>query len=288
MMATGLCRGADAVPMRLWPGPAPGDVGNLGEEMDPTTAKDPVLPGGPTLRVTNVSVPTITVYHPPAEKDTGAAVMVFPGGSYVRLAMNVEGTEICSWLNSVGVTAVLLKYRVPMREGLPRYTAALQDAQRAMGLVRLHAREWGIDPNRLGTVGFSAGADLSAVLCKGYGARTYPRLDNADDLSCLPNFQMLIYPGWLSKGKGLELNPEVAVSEKTPPSFLVQAEDDPVHVENVLIYALALRQAKVPMELNVYPKGGHGYGMRPTGNLVASWPKRAGEWMANQGFLDRN
>jgi acetyl esterase/lipase len=287
-MLAGLSQGAEPVSMRLWPGSAPGDAGNLGEERDPTTPKDPVLPGGPTLRVTDVSVPTITVYRPQADTDTGAVVMVFPGGSYVRLAMNVEGTEVCSWLNSVGVTAVLLKYRVPMREGLPRYTAALQDAQRAVGLVRLHAREWGIDPDRLGTVGFSAGADLSAVLCARYAARTYPRLDSADDLSCLPDFQMLIYPGWLSSGKGTELNPEVAVGAKTPPSFLVQTEDDPVHVENVLFYALALRQAKVPMELNVYPKGGHGYGMRPTGNLVASWPKRAGEWMANQGFLGRN
>jgi acetyl esterase/lipase len=260
----------------------------MGPERDPTTAKDPVLPGGPTLRVTNVSVPTMTVYRPLAEKDTGAIVMVFPGGSYVRLTVNVEGTEVCSWLNSLGVTAVLLKYRVPMREGLPRYTAALQDAQRAVGLVRLHAREWGVDPDRLGTVGFSAGADLSAVLCASYSARTYPRLDGADDLSCLPDFQMLIYPGWLANGRGVELNPEVAVGEKTPPSFLVQAEDDPVHVENVICYALALKQAKVPMELNVYPKGGHGYGMRPTGNLVASWPQRAGEWMASRGILSRN
>ncbi len=288
MMTAVVCLGAEPVTLRLWPGAGPGDLVANGTESDPTTARDPVLPGGPTIRVTNVSVPTITVYRPPADKDTGAAVMVFPGGSFVRLAMNVEGTEVCSWLNSLGVTGVLLKYRVPMREGLPRYTAALQDAQRAVGLVRLHSAEWGIDPNRLGTVGFSAGADLTAVLCTSYGARTYPRLDAADDLSCLPNFQMLIYPGWLSKGKGVELNPEVAVGEKTPPTFLAQTEDDPVHVENVLCYALALRHAKVPMELNVYPKGGHGYGMRPTGNLVASWPKRAGEWMANQGFLGRN
>jgi acetyl esterase/lipase len=235
-----------------------------------------------------VSVPTITVYRPPADRDTGAAVAVFPGGSYVRVVINVEGTEVCSWLNSLGVTAVLLKYRVPLREGLPRYTAALQDAQRAMGLVRLHAREWGIDPNRLGTVGFSAGADLSAVLCANSGTRTYPRLDAADDLECLPDFQMLLYPGWLAKGKGVELSPEVAVSERTPPTFLAQAEDDPVHVENVLCYALALRQAKVPMELHVYQKGGHGYGLRPTGNPVATWPQRAGEWMASRGLLSRS
>jgi acetyl esterase/lipase len=288
VFAAGMCLGAEPVSMRLWPGAAPGDVGVFAPERDPTTAKDPVLPGGPTIRVTNVSVPTITVYRPPADKDTGAVVMVFPGGSYVRLAMNVEGTDVCSWLNSIGVTAVLLKYRVPMREGVPRYTMALQDAQRAVGLVRLHSKEWGIDPDRLGTVGFSAGADLSAVLCTNYATRTYPRLDTADDLSCLPDFQMLIYPGWLSKGTASELSPEVAVSSKTPPSFLVQAEDDPVHVENVIYYALALKQVNVPMELNVYPKGGHGYGMRPTGNLVASWPRRAGEWMASRGILGRN
>jgi acetyl esterase/lipase len=245
-------------------------------------------PGGKAvIRIGNVSVPTITVYKPDAAMDTGAAVMVCPGGGYYILAWDLEGTEVCQWLNSIGVTGVLLKYRVPRREGQPAYVAPLQDAQRAMGLIRSHAKDWGIDPKRVGVLGFSAGGNLCAVLSANNTSRTYPAVDEADALSCRPDFQVLVYPGYLVKeGDGYHNPPEVDVTTATPPTFLVMAQDDPVRVENVLGYAMVLKDAKVPMELHVYPTGGHGYGLRPTKDYVTTWPQRAADWMRSRGLLE--
>jgi len=279
---------ADPFPIRLWPGPAPGEKGDVGPEIDKTTTEDPLIAGRPIVHLTNVSVPTMTVYRPPADKDTGAAVVVFPGGGYYVVVTDLEGTEVCTWLNSIGVTAILLKYRVPRREGRAPYDAPLQDAQRAVGLVREHAKEWGLDAGRIGTLGFSAGGHLSATLSARLLARTYPRVDAADDVSCRPDFQILIYPAYLieemeSVGDGTE----PAVTENTPPSFLAMAEDDPHHVETALGYARKLAAAKVPMEVHIYPTGGHGYGLRPTQDLVTTWPQRAAEWMRSRGLLDR-
>ncbi|MFY9923495.1 MAG: alpha/beta hydrolase [Opitutaceae bacterium] len=274
--------------MKLWPGIAPGE--KSGSAAGPETTKPAgYLTGGrPVAILGNVSEPTLTVYRAPADKDTGAAVVVFPGGGYYVLAWDLEGTEACEWLNSIGVTGVLVKYRVPRREGLPPYAAPLQDAQRAVGMVRSHAKEWGLDPKRIGAMGFSAGGNLCAVLSRNSVARTYPRVDASDEASCRPDFQLLIYPAYLVPDSGgYTIVPEAAVTGATPPTFLVMAEDDPIHVENVLGYAMALKEAKVPMELHVYPIGGHGYGLRPTKNPLTSWPQRAADWLKSRGLLDR-
>lgn len=270
----------------LWPGAAPGDKGDIGVEKD-TTPPDPnVSAKDYIVRLGNVSQPTITVYRPAKEKATGAAVVVCPGGGYQILAMNLEGTEVCEWLNSIGVTAVLLKYRVPVRAGLEKHTAALQDAQRAVGLVRSRAKEWGIDVKRIGILGFSAGGHLSAALSTNYEQRTYPAVDAADKESCRPDFTVLIYPAYLTEAEGsMNVAPELKVTANTPPAFLAMTEDDPIHVECAFAYALALKKAKVAVELHVYPTGGHGYGLRPSPNGVSHWPERAAEWMKTQGLL---
>lgn len=252
---------------------------------------DGLTGGRPVIKITDVSVPTLSVYRPSADRANGTAVLVCPGGGYSILAWDLEGTEVCNWLNSVGVTAVLLKYRVPRREGQAPYHAALQDAQRAMGVTRSHAAEWGINPDRLGVLGFSAGGNLCAVLSAST-SRTYPRVDESDDRSCHPSFQLLIYPAYLVTNDDMKVVfpsvvPQAAVTTATPPSFLVMAEDDPIRVENVLEYGLALKQAMVPMELHVYPTGGHGYGLRPTDDLVTSWPARAADWMRSRGLIPR-
>jgi len=284
-----MCLGSESPPIRLWPGIAPGEKGGLGPEHDTTTPKDNLIAGRPVARIGNVADPTITVYKPDAGMDTGAAVVVCPGGGYYILAMDLEGTEVCQWLNSIGVTGVLLKYRVPHREGRPAYAAPLEDAQRAVGLVRAHAKEWGVDPSRVGVLGFSAGGHLCAALSANCAARTYPRVDAADDLSCRPDFQILIYPGGLVKAdSGYAIGPEVAVTAGTPPTFITMALDDPVRVENAIGYAMELKAAKVPMELHVYPTGGHGYGLRPSKDYVTTWPQRAADWMRSRGLLERN
>jgi acetyl esterase/lipase len=287
LFAAAVALRADPVPMKLWPATPPGDKGGLGPEHDTTGPRDNLIAGRPVVRTGDVSTPTLAVYRPKAGTDTHAAVLVCPGGAFYILAMDLEGTEVCDWLNSIGVTAVLLKYRVPAREGQPAWLAPLQDAQRAMGLIRLNAKAWGIEPNRVGALGFSAGGHLSAAL-SAHPVREYPAIDEADAQSCLPNFQILIYPGDIvANGPGLVVNPEAQVSSLTPPTFLVMAEDDPVRPENVLGYALALKESGVPMELHVYPSGGHGYGLRPTRDAVTTWPQRASDWMRLRGLLDR-
>ena len=272
--------------VELWPNGAPGEKGDIGEERDTTKPSDGWVAGKPVVRLGNVSKPTISVYRPPAGKDTGAAVLVCPGGGYHILAMDLEGTEVCDWLNSIGVTGVLLKYRVPKREGLEKHTAPLQDAQRALGIVREHAKEWGIDPARIGVPGFSAGGHLAAALSNNYDERTYPAVDDADKTSCRPDFAVLVYPAYLTvKDEGDKLAPEMKITTNTPPTFMVMAEDDPVRVENVAFYMLALKNAKVPAELHVFPTGGHGYGLRRTKDLVTTWPDRAADWMRSRGLL---
>ena len=240
----------------LWPGVAPGDTGDIGDEKD-TTKPDPnVPPDSPSyiIRLGNVSTPTITVYKPPADKDTGAALVVCPGGAYQILAMNLEGTEVCQWLNSIGVTGVLLKYRVPARKGLEKHAAALQDVQRAIGMVRHRAGEWKIDPKRIGILGFSAGGHLAAAASNNFGERTYPAVDEADKQSCRPDFDVLIYPAYLvHKEDKSKLAPEMKVTANTPPTFVAMTQDDPIGIENVYTYAAALKSAKVPCEVHVYP-----------------------------------
>jgi acetyl esterase/lipase len=267
----------------LWPKGAPGNPPRPGpEEQVPS----PPAGGDSVLRITNVSVPTLTVYAPPKGQASGAAVVVFPGGGYAHLAIDKEGTEICAWLNSIGITAVLLKYRVPHSGPYPKSSAAFEDGQRAVGLVRLHAADWHIDPHRVGVLGFSAGAHLAAALSNQYDQRIYAPVDDADQVSCRPDFAVIIYPGYLEKSAGdMVLNPAITIDPNGPPALLVQAEDDPVHVENSLTYFLALKRAKIPAEMHIYAEGGHGYGMRPTGKPITTWPKTAAIWFHTIGIL---
>jgi acetyl esterase/lipase len=262
----------------LWPGSAPGEKGDIGEEKDTS-------PGSGIIRLGNVSKPAITLFRPAADKDTGAAVIVCPGGGYNILAYDLEGSEVCEWLNSIGVTGVLLKYRVPGRGG-QRHTAPLQDAQRAVGLVRSRAAEWKIDPKRIGILGFSAGGHLSATASNTFDTRTYPPVDDADKTSCRPDFTILVYPAYLTeKDDSTKLAPEIKVTKQTPPAFIAMTADDPVHVENAYAYGLALKRAGVPAEVHIYPKGGHGYGLRPSENAVSRWTDRAAEWLKGQRWL---
>jgi acetyl esterase/lipase len=263
----------------VWPGVAPGAVANLPAEADTTTAKDRLIAGRPVVRLGNVSTPTLTLYTPKGQ-NTGAAVVVFPGGGYHILAIDLEGAEVCDWLNSAGITCVLLKYRVPDSGPYPKSPAALQDAQRALGLVRQHAAEWHIDPNRIGVLGFSAGGHLAAAISTHFDTRLYSPQDDADKLSCRPDFAVVVYPGYLaSADKNFAPNAEIQPTANTPPTFIVQAEDDPVRVENALVYYQQLKNAKVPAELHIYAQGGHGYGLRRTAMPITTWPESVETWL---------
>jgi acetyl esterase/lipase len=285
--AGSLARGGSvSEPIPLWPKGAPDEKGEVGQEHDTTKPDGDLVAGQRVIRLGNVSRPTITLYRPPKEKDAGAVVVVCPGGGYSILAMDLEGTEVCEWLNSIGVTGVLLKYRVPTRPGDDKHILPLQDAQRALGLVRFHAKQWNLDPNRIGVLGFSAGGHLTAYLSTHFDKRAYEPVDDADQVSCRPDFSMPIYPAYLVlKDQDDKLAPELNVTANTPPTFLVQAEDDGIGVENSLIYYLALKQAKVPAEMHLYAAGGHGYGLRPSAKTVTTWPQRAQEWMRSLGLL---
>lgn len=270
---------AEHLTMPIWPDGAPGAVANAPAEIDTTTAKDNLIAGRPLVRLGNVSVPTITVYKAEGQ-GTRPAVVVFPGGGYSILAIDLEGTEVCDWLNSAGVSCVLLKYRVPNSGPYPKSPAALQDAQRAVGLVREHAAEWNIDPKRVGVLGFSAGGHLAAAISTHYDKRLYDAVDAADQLSCRPDFAVVVYPGYLANpDKNMAANPDIEPTAQTPPTFIVQAEDDPVHVENATNYFLQLKKAKVPAELHVYAEGGHGYGLRRTALPVTTWPQTVELWL---------
>ena len=263
----------------LWPNGAPGAKPSPPAEIDATTAKDNLIAGKPLVRLGNVSTPTLTLYTP-KDKNTGAAVVVFPGGGYHILAIDLEGSEVCDWLTSSGVNCVLVKYRVPDSGPYPKSSAALQDAQRAVGMVRSHAAEWHIDPQRIGVLGFSAGAHLAASLSTHFDKRLYPPVDAADSVNCRPDFAVIVYPGYLALAeKSFAPNPDLPVTDKTPPSFIVQAENDPVHVENAVVYFMALKKAEVPAELHIYADGGHGYGLRHTALPVTSWPLSAETWL---------
>jgi acetyl esterase/lipase len=265
--------------LELWPHGAPGVAPNAPPEsvlpVDPKNLKA----GKPFVSLTQVSNPTLTVF-PPKDKNTGAAMVVFPGGGYRFLAIDLEGTEVCDWLTSIGVSCFLVKYRVPGTGPYPKSAAALQDAQRALGIVRSRAAEWHIDANRIGVIGFSAGAHLAAALSTHFDKRIYDAVDEADHASCRPDFAAIIYPGYLALAdKGFALNPDIPVSSETPSSFILQAEDDGVHVENSIVYFLALKSAKVPAEMHIYAAGGHGYGLRPTDFPVTHWPTLVEAWL---------
>ena len=277
---------AEPVVVELWPGKAPGETGNVGEEkfQDPKAGETPAL-----KRLTNVSKPTITITKPKAEIDTGAAVVIAPGGGYNILAWEHEGTQTAEWLNSVGVTAVLLKYRVPRRPEQPKDQppiGALQDAQRAIGIVRQRAKEWGLDPKRIGMLGFSAGGHLTAWTFSNTDKRAYEPVDDADKQSCRPDFAVLIYPGGILD-KEKKMKPEIRITKDTPSSFLVVAVNDEGSFASTIELTKAMKENKVSAELHVYSSGGHGFGHKPTDKPYGTWPKRCEEWMKTQGFLTK-
>ena len=299
--------------MPIWPGTVPDARPVTGPEVTTTTGKESLVAGRPWVGVGNVSRPTMTVYSPRG-KNTGAAVVVFPGGGYQVLAIDLEGTEVCDWLTPKGITCVLLKYRVtdvgpyPKSGPYPESPMALEDAQRTMGLVRFHAAEWHIDPHKIGVLGFSAGGHLSAAISTHYAKRLYQAVDAADKESCRPDFAVPIYPGHLSLSaaewdakqgtkkfvvphpatadKQLALNPEIPVTPQTPPTFLLQNEDD--HVDNVddsLAYYIALKKAGVPVEMHLYAQGGHAFGLRRTKLSVTAWPQLVETWLGAIGMI---
>ena len=218
-------------------------------------------------------------------------MIVFPGGGYDCLAIDLEGTEICDWLNSQGITAVLLKYRVPLKKVGPYREAppALVDAQRTLGLVRFYAAQRQINPHKIGVIGFSAGGHLVAAMSTHFDRRTYPLVDAADHTSCRPDFAIACYPGHLSsENEGFKLNPHVPVTPQTPPTFLLQAEDDHVDgVEQSLVYYLGLKRAGVPVEMHLYAQGGHGFDLRPTQYPISAWPKLTEQWLRTIGITSQ-
>jgi acetyl esterase/lipase len=268
---------AQQVTLPLWPNGAP-EAYHGDPETDITKSSDRLVAGKPLAHMTNVSKPTLALYKPADAKNTGAAVVVFPGGGYRILAYDLEGTEVCTWLNSISVTCVLVKYRVPFPDHYPENPADLEDAQQAMRITRSHAAEWHIDPKRVGVLGFSAGGHLVVVLgnhpdYKGAGVP-------ASEISARPDFAIVIYPGYLSDAPALnKIAHGIDPNSNTPPTFLLQAEDDPVHEENALLYFQALKEAKVPAELHIYAEGGHGYGLRPTDLPITHWPKLVETWL---------
>jgi len=280
----------------IWPGAVPDAKPVDGPEVSGTVVdakgNKHLVGGRPWVYVNRVSQPTITVYSP-VGTNTGAAVVVFPGGGYDVLAIDLEGTEVCDWLTPRGVTCAVLKYRVPCVKTGPYRDCrtALEDAQRAVGLLRFRAAEWHVDPHKIGVLGFSAGGHMVAALSTHFEKRLYPLVDAdaADAVSCRPDFAIALYPGHLaSRARGFALNPDIRVTSRTPPTFLLQAEDDPVDpVENSIVYHAALKKAGVPVELHLYEKGGHAFGLRRTSSPITGWPQLVESWLVTIGIVSK-
>ncbi|MBT7406885.1 MAG: alpha/beta hydrolase, partial [Opitutae bacterium] len=269
----------------IWPGDAPGET--KGEV--PPEKVIPAKNADDVLRISNVSKPTITFFPADPKIANQSAVLVCPGGAYNILAYQHEGTDVCKWLNSFGVTAVLLKYRVPRRNGREKHEAPLQDAQRAIRLIRRDAKEFNVNPNKVGILGFSAGGNLAVMASTEFKKKTYPFIDSADKLSCRPDFSLLIYPAYLvDRKERKQLFPAIQVSPECPPCFFAHTGDDHVPAEGSALLYLALERAGViGNELHLYPFGGHGYGMKKSGKMVATWPSRAKDWMNTMGWLNK-
>lgn len=278
MAASNLVADDAPVTLDVWPAKPPGDAGDIGAEVWGQ-------PNKISKRVTNVTKPNLKIFRPAKDIDTGVSVIVCPGGGYTALMMDYEGEDVAVWLNSIGVTGIVLKYRVPAPKGLPKHLPALQDAQRTISLVRSKAKEWNLNPDRIGMLGFSAGGHLTATASTNFDKRSYDAIDAIDQASCRPDFAIVIYPGGaIDKATG-QLNPEIPVTAQTPQMFIAQAHDDRVNSENSVVLYLALKHAGVPAELHIYAAGGHGFGMRPSKLPCATWPDRCKEWMVSQGFM---
>jgi len=284
----------------IWPGAVPDAQPGAGAHVEATDAGESLVAGKPWVYVKNVSRPTMTVYSP-TTNNTGVAVVVFPGGGYEILAIDLEGTEVCDWLTSKGITCVLLKYRVPHSgpqwnrqcacQIYPKAPAALEDAQRTVGLVRFHAAEWHIDPHKIGVLGFSAGGHLVAAMSTHFKQRLYSAVDAADKESCRPDFAVALYPGhlWIDEKK-FELNPDIRahITRQTPPTFLLQAENDDVdNVNQSLVYYIGLKDAGVPVEMHLYAQGGHAFGLRRTDLPITGWPQLVETWLVTIGMIPK-
>jgi acetyl esterase/lipase len=278
----------------IWPGTPPDAVKYDGPEYSLIADGKDFVAGKPWISDERVSTPTMTVYHPKAKK-TDAAVIVFPGGGYQVLAMDLEGTEVCDWLTSRGITCVLLKYRVPGSQKFPKSGAypkapqALEDAQRTISLVRSHAADWNINPRKIGVIGFSAGGHLVAATSIHFAKRVYSPVDSIDNVSCRPDFAIAIYPGHLAVDKdsfGLVPDVQTHISAQTPTTFLLQNEDDEVDgVNQVLSYYAGLKRAGVPVEMHLYAQGGHAFGLRRTKFPVTAWPDLVDVWLKTIGII---
>jgi acetyl esterase/lipase len=278
--------------IEIWPGKPPEESGNLGPErivMSPKLDRKQVEVTESTRMLTDVSVPTITIYRSAKEKETGTAILICPGGGYWNLYWQLEGEEVAAWLNSLGVTGIILKYRVPRRPDEPKTEPArrpLQDAQRAVSLVRSKAAEWGIDPQRIGMVGFSAGGHLAIATATSFGKRTYEPADEIDKTSCRPDFAIAVYPGYLKPKDKDELSPGLHVPSGTPPVFLAHGTDDLIAgPEHSLFMYLALKRAGVAAELHIYANSAHDFGVRTNDHGCSTWTEACAHWLRYQGIL---
>lgn len=271
--------------VKLWPGGrAPGDMVKLEAEADQSKPNEGLVAGRAVIRLGNVSQPEIHFYAAPEDKANGTCMLICPGGGHRILAWDLEGTEVAEWLNGLGISAAVLKYRVPARTESPKYTAAVQDAQRGLSLVRSRAKEWKIDPQKIGVLGFSAGGE-TAALATLMSERLYEHTDAVDETNWKPNFAVLIYPAYLVNKEGTELLEHVTVDDKTPPMFLAHAANDPVRPESSVLLWLELKKHNIPAELHVFSKGGHGYGLRSSDMPVTGWPRACEAWLKAEGWL---
>jgi acetyl esterase/lipase len=277
----------------LWPDGPPDPRPGVGVEAlhyalkDRATNEKKLVGGKPYMYIENVTQPTVTIYRPPDKTAATPAVIVYPGGGFNVLAIDIEGTEICDWLLANGIACALLKYRVPCDHQGPyrECPSAHVDAQRAMSIVRSRAAEWRIDPNRIGVIGFSAGAHMAIVASTRF-ERLYPAVDDADKTSSRPDFALVLYPGRVAKRKDFTPNPDIQVTERTSPTFLVHAYDDPMNpVENSLAYAAALRKAGVPSEIHIFANGGHAFGLRRIASTATAWAPLAEAWLKAIGVI---
>jgi acetyl esterase/lipase len=281
---------ADPLVVDLWPGKTPGDVGIAGEEKS-RIHPSPLV--GPTKLITNVTKPTLTIYQPPKDTNTGTAMVICPGGGYWDLYWELEGEEVAAWLNSVGITGIILKYRVPRRPGDVRGEPAqgpLLDAQRAVSLVRSRAAEWGIDPNRIGMVGFSAGGHLAVATATSFEKRRYEPIDAIDEISSRPDFAVACYSGYLKAKDKDEISSHLQVPANTPPILLAHANDDSEKVggsnaEHSAFMYIALKRAGVPVELHIFANGNHDFGVRQNDKLSSAWLQLCVNWLRSFGFL---